>query len=276
MNPKVTILITTYLEKSKPYLDLCIEAVKHLDYPKECLEILLIARKSYMPHYEGVTTIAPPEDEYFPARGINFGMREASKDSKYFFILNDDTICTKDALINLVIACEVHQPPRMMANATSPCENGFQYHLLFGIPKPGMKSFIQLDKKEFRIDEFGPGKIIDFDELMNAQSCYLAPGVICMPFLCIFATLIPRHVYELVGDWDENFKCGQDDLDYSWRAKQKGIECVAVLNSLVWHFSGVTAESTMNLKRRQENVRYFRDKWGCLPPGIPSSFLEQS
>lgn len=265
MNPLVSIIITTWAPEQKRYLDLCVESVKNLNFPQDQLDITIIGRKGYMPEYEGIHTKRPDEDGHFyPARGINYGMLAANPRSKYFLILNDDVILTKNSLANLVSAVGDH---KIMANGISPCDNGIAYNLLFGFQKDN--EFIGMSTKQYRYDDLKGY----FKELMNAESIY-PQGIVRQGFLCIYATLIPRIAYEAIGDWDENFKTGQDDLDYSMRAHQKGFDTVSVLNSLIWHFSGVTVENTLNLKIRQDNVRYFRDKWGHMPPGIRESFLD--
>lgn len=263
---KITVIVTTYLESSKKYLDLCMRSIENLNYEQDKLNIIIVARQSYMPQYHNATTIAPISDQYYPAEGINLAMKRAWPDSKHFFILNDDCICTKNALINLV---EAIGDQDLMANATSPCDNGLVYNLAFAYKKADGE-FHRVIGHQFQYEEFEP----NMKELMNAEALY-SRGFVCMPYLCIFATLIPRKVYEAIGEWDEKFKCGQDDLDYSWRAQRAGFQTVAILDSLVWHFSGVTAASTLNLDIRKQNVRYFKSKWGVMPPGIPPEFINE-
>lgn len=264
----VSIIIVTWDPKNKKYLDLCIESIRRLDFPKEEFEVILVARNGYLPQYEGVKTCAPEEDHFYPARAVNYGyfIAEHSK-PKYYFVLNDDVILTRDSLKHLV---EGVGDNNIMANAVSPCDNIWSNYFL-GI-KFGDR-FVPSDVRSFAyedMDLYGGVKGI-----MHSSSLY-GPGWIKQPFLCIYATLIPRMLREAVGDWDEGFKTGQDDLDYSLRAQRAGFLTVSILNALVWHFSGVTVTGTLNLKIRQDNVRYFRDKWGFMPPGIDESFLTQS
>jgi GT2 family glycosyltransferase len=260
----VTILITTWLESSRRYLDLCVESVRRLNYDHSKLEILIVGRKSYKPYYPKVETIAPDSDSFYPAHAINFGFKKASKDSEFIFILNDDVILTKDCLSKLLAQVSNN---KCLANPISPCDNGYGYHLLFGVEKDGQFHF--LSKNQYRLEEL-KGQV---EEMMNAQSLY-PPGIIMQRFLCIYATLIPRSCFEEVGEWDENFKIGQDDLDYSLRAQAKGYQTISVLDALAWHFGGVSVESSLNQEMRKDNVRYFIKKWGFAPPGLPQSFLD--
>ena len=258
-HPKVSLIITTWLESSKKYLDLCIESVRNLNYDLDSLEVLIIGKKSYQPQYAGCKTIAPDSDQFYPAHGINFGMRHASPDSKYFFICNDDVILTQNCLTRLV---DFTRENKILVNPTSPCDNGTACHLIFGFYNQ-KKQFVQMPHTSYTYEQLAPVAI----DLMNAESLYPA-GLVRQYFLCIYATLIPRIAYEAIGEWDEGFKTGQDDLDYSLRAKEKGFECVTCLDALVWHFSGVTVEKTLNPQMRRDNIMYFKNKWNFWPPGI--------
>lgn len=256
----------TYIESSKRYLDLCIESIKNLNYQKEKLEVILVARNSYKPEYEGVKTVTPLSNDFYPAEGYNFGVSNTNPASRYLFMLNDDVMLTKNSLTNLVTRCR-ESNDQFMINPISPCDNEISYGLIFGYTKNG--EFKQLHERQYRYEDLET----DFKEMMAADSIY-PPGIVKQPFLCMYATIIPRSIYEKVGPWDEQFKTGQDDLDYSLRAQQHGIGSISALDALVWHFGGVSAESTLNLEIRRENVRYFKSKWGIMPPGIPESFIQ--
>lgn len=261
---RVNIVIVTWDPKNQKFLDLCIESIQQLDYPKELLQVNIIARNGYMPRYEGCKTWAPEEDQFYPARAINHGFYVGSYfKPKYHLILNDDVIVSRDFLKHLV---EVVGDNPFMANGISPCDNGMAYHLAFRLGQ----DFIHPEKRSFRYDELAPR----LQECIDTPSLY-GPGLIKMPFLCIYATLIPERLREAVGDWDENFKVGQDDLDFSIRAHNKGFGTMAVTNALCWHFSGVTVENTLNKTLRYENVLYFHKKWGFYPPGLPQAFIDE-
>jgi hypothetical protein len=59
-----------------------------------------------------------------------------------------------------------------------------------------------------------------FEDMMNADSMY-PEGYVNMPYLCSYATLISRECLDRVGLYDENFKTGQDDVDYCYRALER-------------------------------------------------------
>ncbi len=266
--PKVSIVVTTYAYETKPYLDLCIESIENLDYPKECLEVIVVCNQFHQSIYQygdRVKVVAPIEKQFYNPRGLNFGISSASPDSDYYLILNDDVILTRTCLLPLI---RMANSMDIIVQPISPCDNYRAYSLQMGYIhnqeyKPMLKQF-------HRMDEFKPE---EFKSMMNSESMYPA-GAVHTPSLCMFATLIPKIVWEKVGKFDENFKTGQDDIDYSIRASQKGVAMVYCLNSLVWHFGGVTADTSISLAKRKENIVYFKEKWGFLPPGMPENILE--
>lgn len=248
MLPKVSIVVTAYLPESKPYLDNCIASIKNLNYPSECIETLIVTPRWYIPEYEGCKTIHPCYGAYHNPVAVNYGMSEASKDSKHLFMINDDVILTRDCLKNLVNAAGDSE---VCLGAISNCDNYGHYQLMF----PG-----NLHKRQYRLEEIA--HVVP--QMMNAQSSYPA-GVIFPQTLYLYANLFPRKVWEKVGPFDEEFKTGFDDTDWCMRARQSGIGLGICLDSLVWHCSGASADKTMgDLKSdlRAQNEAYFKRKWG--------------
>lgn len=262
-NKKVSIIVTTYLEKTKPYLDLCIESIRNLNYPKENLEVILVGKESYQPTYEGVRTIFTKDDRH-TAEGINAGLKVISPESEYILYINDDVILTKNCLSRMI---EAVGDEGIMANAISPCDNYLTYTLIMGFhDKNG--DYVALSDRFYEYEHLKD----HFQEMMNAESIY-PMGTMLQAYLCMYATLIPRKVFDKVGLFDENFKTGQCDLDYCIRAQREGFKTITVLNALIWHFGGRTSSHTLNTKIRRDNILYFKEKWGFLPPGITEEML---
>lgn len=261
---KVSIVITAFLPSTKPFLDECIQSVWNLDWPKEDLEVIVVSPKSYAPNYEGVKTVSPETEDYHNPVGINTGVRASDPASKYIFLCNDDLILTKNVLKNLVAAAG---DSPVMVNPLSPCGlfSNYAMHLRFKKDE----DWVIIDKAQHRYDDVKEY----FNDMMNADSLYPS-GLISQNWLAIFATLIPRNVWDMVGEFDEGFATSQDDLDYSWRAKKLGIGLVLALDCLVFHFSGVSADTTMKIKNRLHSAEYFHKKWGTWPPGMDQDFID--
>ncbi len=249
--PKVSIVVITYLERSKQYLDLCIESIRRLDYPAEQLEVILVGRKSYAPTYDGVRTVWPEPEEFGNAVGLNYGLSLTDPSSTHILMLNDDVILTRDSLKNMVAMAGTDD---MLLMPISPCDNYLKYSLHF--PFEHLGAAHALTERFYRYDDLAPYA----GSLMRARSIY-PQGAIVTDMLCLFCCLIPRSTYEKIGAFDEGFKTGQDDYDYCIRARQLNIPRLIALNVLVWHFGGVTADHTLTPEVRMANIEHFKAKW---------------
>lgn len=254
---KVSVVVVTWEPKNKQYLDLCIKSLKNVDYPN--LEVIVVGKKSYKPIYDGVLTIAPDSDKFNGEHAQNFAIKHISDDSEYILVSNDDCVFTKNSIRELV---ETMGDNKMILNPVCNSDNQWCYYLALGYVKNN--EFKHIQKRFFRMEEIAG----DEDEFMNAESLYMK-GIVVPNFLCTYATIMPRSVYEDIGEIEEGFGyCGPSDYDYCLRAKQKNIPIGIALSSLIWHFGGVTTDSVKSNDDRVENVYQFKKKWGFLPPDV--------
>ncbi len=177
------------------------------------------------------------------------GVDEACRiwpDIEHIALVNDDTILTKESLKRLV-AKTLDQP-----TVVQPISND-------GGPP-----------SKFPFQQYREEMLIHQDRMMNMDSPFVdySPQILPLEFACMFFTLIPRVIYEAVGGIDINYHSGQDDIDMCLRIRIAGYPIVLALDSLVWHASGVSADSTVDYKTRKENIVYFKNKWGKYPPGM--------
>ncbi len=257
MHAKVSIIIPSYSEFSKPYLDLCIESIRNLDYDPKQIEVIISTPKGYKPIYDAkelfcCLTVHHPDPKREFAEAVNYGVECSDLQSKYLLILSDDTIMTRDSLKRLT---ELAADELIMLNATSNCDNGWKYALSFIIESDGQKLLIA--------DRFFKKEDIAGHELamMNAKSNYPV-GMILTDLLCLYATLIPRKVWDTVGQLDEQFKTGYEDSDYSARAKAAGITMAIALNAIIWHFGGIATSTYLTDGQTAENKRKIEAKYG--------------
>ncbi len=254
--PLVSIVVTTYKESTKRYLDACIKSLHNLNYPKDRLDIVLVARPGYMPEYPGVRTIAPSQESFHNPVGLNYGFKHADPDSKYFLMLNDDCIATKDSLKNLIMMVG---DMSIVVVPTTNTDLHYLYSLALGFMHGNQA--MEITKRFYRFEEWEPY----LDSMMNAESFY-PPGLVVQRHLCFSAGLIPRTVWDRVGEWDEGYLTGQDDIDYCKRCTALKIPLAICLNSLIWHFGGVSSSTTMTDELRKQSIAHFREKWGEEPP----------
>lgn len=264
MNPnlnssRVSIIIQTWLPENRKYLDLCIRSIRNLDYPQDLLEIIIVARPSYMPEYPGCRTVEPGlGDQYFASSGYNFGYSISDPRSKYIFSINDDVCLTRNSLRFMV---EDLGDNFALMTGIAPSEQNASYFYRFPVIRDNTEYIF--DKQNYRYEDCAHLH----EEMLNAPS-YYPWGITIVPFICMFATLIPRKVYEKIGGFDEGFRGGPDDIDYSNRVLAEGGVLLTALHSLIWHFGSVTITHTCPAERWIYNMDYFRKKWGKFPPFV--------
>jgi GT2 family glycosyltransferase len=259
--PKVSLIVVSYLKEAYPYLKNTLTSIEALNYPKEMLDVVLVTSGDWKPeigdfkelninHQHSQSRLHYPE-------GVNFAVSHSDPTSKHLMLLNDDVILTKDSLKELVV--HAGDAP-IVLGPISNCDQFLKYQLFLNVIKDGKPYPIR--ERFFRIERV---EELGLESFINTPFLY-PPGVIKQDFLCFYATLIPRIVWDMVGPLDPNFKTGQDDIDYSRRCAQKNIPMAVCLSSLIWHHGGVSADLSLTNEIRKLNVDYFVNKWGQLPP----------
>lgn len=239
--PRVSIVILAHLESNRVYFEACLASVRNLDYPKELLDVVVVS-----PYAE-----AAPDYLLIHAHGraqsfsgsFNEGVSWTNPTSEHLLVLSDDTIITRGALKAMV---ETIGDVEAVISAISNCDNYLRYVLR--LPHVFPARFYRLESGD-----------VDAGVLMNAESAYPG-GVLMTSELCFYAVLIPRAVWAKVGELDEVYNMGYEDTDYCRRAANAGVHCVIVLNAIIWHAGGVSAELITD-EMRESNERRFKGKW---------------
>lgn len=249
MNPKIGIVCCTYLKDNQKYLNECLKSIKNLNYPQERLDVIVISSGDYVPFVDGsFRSIHQAAQMHYP-ESCNLGVSQLGPVDHYL-LLNDDTILSKDSLTKLVegalaLPMCIHQP-------ISTCDNWFRY--ILDMP-------LGLNRRFYRYEDF---KDQELKWIQMSESAH--KGFMIVDWVPLYATLIPKLIWDKVGPLDENFKTGQDDVDYGRRARANGFGCVINLSSFIFHFGGVTADVALTPEIRNANVEYFRNKYnGDMP-----------
>lgn len=254
---KVSIIVPAYFTNSENqrYLDLCLKSISAQTYPKDQIEVIVSSSGPMKPVVpENFRHVHSDDRLHFP-KAVNQGTRASDPNSKYLFILNDDTCLTESCLEVMVSAVGNNS---IVANPLSNCDNFARYQMVVGFEKDG--DFTPVPIRFIRYNQIEG----DEENLIKAKSIY-PPGIINQNWLAIYATLIPRRIWDQVGEIDENFKTGQDDLDWCLRARQLDIPNVVVIHALAWHFGGVTSSLVIDKEMREHNYQTFFTKWGMKP-----------
>jgi GT2 family glycosyltransferase len=250
----VSIVLVTYLKDNQKYLDLCMESIKRQTFKD--YEVILVSSGEHSPTHPDWITHHHSDERLHFADAINHGVRRTNPSSKYILLLSDDCVMTETSLEMLVGTIGEGQ---MILNPISTCDNNSSYSLVFAYEKNGETK--QLTNRFYRYDDLSQ----DIEYIMKTRSIYPV-GIVLREYVAFYATMIPRSVWEKVGELDQNFKTGQEDADYCKRAKQQNIPSGFALNSFILHFGGVTADQVMERPGREQNIKYYKDKWGEYPP----------
>lgn len=258
--PKISIVVVTYLKENRHYLEACLKSVANLDYPKDRMEVILVSSNGYKPELSEFEKTIVKKTNFADHRlhfseAANSGAELRDEDSKYIFLLSDDTIMTRNSLANMARMAR----DQVILGPISNCDLHIKYSLAFMFKEQGQD--VHMNQRFFRLNE-PCDKVVD--DLMNANSIY-PPGLIFQNELFFYAVLIPVKVWKEIGPLDPKFKTGQDDIDYSRRAQQAGVRMAVVLDCLIWHCGGVTADLALTQETRDENIKYYKEKWGVLP-----------
>lgn len=81
------------------------------------------------------------------------------------------------------------------------------------------------------------------------------------------AFILPKTTFEMVGPFDENFKCYYEDSDYIYRLKLKGYSPVrmATLTPAIYRDNSTSEKEPAVHKWALASKQYYIKKWGGLP-----------
>jgi GT2 family glycosyltransferase len=173
------------------------------------------------------------------AKKMNYGVKLSDPRSKYIMLLSDDVILGRDCLKDMAESCADQQ---VIMNPMSNCDNGRIY--LADMPWPFSANL----------------QDVDADEIMNWPVKY--PVQFPVQSNCFYATMIPRTVWDRVGELDESFDTGCEDTDYCLRARQLGIASQITMRAFAFHFVGKTSTDYCTTEITARNHDLFEAKHG--------------
>jgi len=228
--PKVSIIVLNY--NGKKWLDTCFQSLQNLDYPN--YEVVMVDYDStdgsveyVRKNCDWVRVIESGRNGGF-AFGMNTGIRNTT--GEYVFLLDTDTIATKDFLQRLVEVAE-SDPKIAVVSASSinpynsplrpfaeryPKEDAANPSLLDTI----YKDYIERVKNEKR------DMVREADTVSGAMM------------------LIKRKILEDVGLLDETFFMYWEDTEFNWRVNLMGYKVVNVRDAVIYHLVSTTSVDT--------------------------------
>src|SRR4051812_33275244 len=184
--PMVSIIVLAYLESNKPYLDACLASIENLDYPKDRLDVVCVSPWMEREEYPGVYIAQNVARANSFSGSVNRGVEASDSGSDFILIMSDDTIIARESLSNMV---QTIGEQNMILAATSNCDLHWKYNLMLPHIYPA---------RFYKLSEVNPV------DLMNSKSVY-PRGIMYTDRLCFYSVLIPRKVWNLVGELDEGY-----------------------------------------------------------------------
>ena len=193
----------------------CLESVRNIDYPR--YEIIVVDNASTDNSVESIRKKFPEvkiirnESNLGFAEGNNVGIREAN--SHYVMLLNDDAVVGKNILKDLTAAIEERKN--------------------IGMAGPMILYYNDPDRIWFaggRVNLFGYAS--NWGKGLARRSCS-SPRLV--DFLSGCSVLIKKEVIDKIGLLDAEYFLYFEDVDFCFRAKKAGYECLYVPSPTVWH-----------------------------------------
>lgn len=249
MTPLVSVVLCHHDPANRKYLDACVKSL----WWQEGVDIEVILISSYfvvgLPN-NVKQTVAP--EGYRWVHKANLGVSLTDPKSKYLLLLNDDVILAKHTIESMSRKLGDFG---LILNPMSQCDNGWLFNAKITLTrydevcKDLTKRFYAFEELQGFVDS-----VIHHPRGMNL----LHPE----NYVCFYATMIPRAVWNAVGPLDEKCRTSHDDEDYCYRAKKLGIISAIDFESFALHFGGATSASTTTDADREETHSYFNQKWG--------------
>jgi GT2 family glycosyltransferase len=261
--PKVSILMVTY--NCEEFIEPCLDSVaRNTAWPN--YEIVLIDNNSA----DGTKAIVQKYAEAdkrirLSCLSENLGFAGANniaaKDAKgaYLVFLNPDTVVTPGWLGRMVRHCERDPSIGSVAAVTNFSGN------------------------ETKIN-FEYGNVLEMEEFALALTREKAGQVTDIAVAPLYCVMVPRTVWEKVGELDAGFQIGMfEDDDFSLRIKTAGYRVVAADDCFIHHFgngSFAKLPSKESLRIFEQNKKRYEQKWNStwkphqLRPGIRAPYEE--
>lgn len=241
MEPRVSIIILNW-NGIKDTLE-CLQSVYDLDYSN--YEVIVVDNGSTDNSVQVIRSSFPKvmmienKENLGYAGGNNVGMRYAmDTDSKFFWLLNNDTVVAPDSLSELILA----------ANKSTGC----------GLLSPVIYFYGEPEKVQFcgSILDWRKKGFIHVSDVMSLKNIASAKDLV----LWGTALLISRKVVMAVGFLNEKYFSYHEDIEYSVRALNNGFTNMVVSTAKVYHKEARSSggrDSPLHCYFMTRNIYYF-------------------
>ena len=226
--------------------DMSFECIKSVMENTTDYEIIVIDNGSdppFKPPFSGfneIRVIRNDKNEGFPI-AVNQGIREAKSDT--IILLNNDVVVTPESLNRLTVWLEMFD---IVGPTTNYCAGMQQVQLL------SYQNIDELNQEADALFESSEGEGEEVNWIIG----------FCMAF--------KKSFYDKLGPFDESlWPCSGEEIDFCYRAKEKGFKIGIAKDIYVHHEGSVTFRDMENAgqveyaKVCERNDKHLAEKWGA-------------
>lgn len=261
--PLVTVIVPHHLDINRPYVDLCIKSIaatEGVDF-----ELIILCDSDTVPYVNGELFDRPVRIVYDKKldnahKKVTMGVEIAHPGSKYFMIISDDVMITKNTIAQLVEACGEYGA---IANPASNGENKIRFETKFTLETP------------YYSNDYGYGaaktlylpNTLDYEDIKGFEHAVIdypvGPNfIIPQAWVSFYCTMIPRTLWQTLGGLDPALDLRCNDEDFCRRASKAGGGSVLHLGAFCLHFGTKTLKHEQDyLKRSDLALEHFKKKW---------------
>ncbi|HLP42103.1 MAG TPA: glycosyltransferase family 2 protein, partial [Fibrobacteria bacterium] len=221
--PKYSVVVVTY--NSRDNIQVCLDSLRRHSGSGGDHEIIVVDNASrdgtpdYLSFREGIIALLEDENHGF-SRACNLGAARAT--GEFLIFLNPDTLVTEGWSEAMARHCE---DPAV--GAVGPLSNyvaGLQ-RLDLHLPSPYKEG------AKFP----GEGAVEQSASVARVLKEANSGRGVTTKLLIGFCLMIRRELYAEMGGMDERLFLGNDDLDLSWRLRNRGLKLVVATDAFVFH-----------------------------------------
>lgn len=258
VKPVVSVIVTHHLDRAKPALALCLEGIlRSRGVP---FELILVSDSETEPTIPNVyspdcvrSTVCHDKTLNLASLKVNWAVKNAvHKDAKYLWLVSDDVVVSDDAMAKMVegqeMAPGIHNP---MSNS----DNGSQFAAKM---KYSVKFPVEGRFRDVYNHMWHP--LAD----INGEGCaYVRTCVVSRPWVAFYCTMMPKEVWNRVGELDARLDFRNNDVDYCIRAARLGIPAMINFGAFALHFGDQTLPYCTTPEQLNECSRVFQEKYAA-------------
>jgi hypothetical protein len=237
--PLVTVLVTHHLDENRKYLDLCLKALresKGVDF-----EAIVLADSETKPEIHDSFKLVWDRSLTNATKKIHHGIKLANPKTTYFLFLSDDVVVSQTMLAKMVNGLG-----DTLAIINPMCNGDLGGRFVTPLPFPQHADYEDMGNKH--------SELITYETNMDL--------VVRQDWLSFYCTLIPKKVWEMVGELDEALETRHNDVDFCYRAQALGIPSLINFGAFAFHFVSRTLSKTCLPGEQDAATQHFLKKWG--------------